>query len=506
MANVSSVSDERPATLRQWRIPASVTAAWAKVTSWLRSARQLAGPGYIPGLIATCFSIPLIATVITVAMYATARATDAEAIWFGLLGSIVVWLLESAVAQRFVTARQSNPARYALASARIEALGERLDDSKKSMASESSGPVKDGASALLYNRTQEAHDKLERKLETPSSGWFFGYRWVELWRDIHAAEAQSLGWAPLDLLASEAMQDVLRLTGSTIGTREQLLAMSATAASQLGSPVSEYFAAYSATVKGANPPQQGTTSTTTPDAQAQARALLGRVRLSVETYRDDLWDHLASSFLQFLVGIFTVGWVTFALAAFMEAGHIAPTTVSQAAGLYLVGAFFGIFARIVDEGRKQAPADDYGHKTARIVITPLVSGMAALAGAVIYFVVTVILKNPSQLVTGLSPTGVPLSGAFNFRAYPAELVVAGIFGITPSLLITYVQKQTNVLLGAIQSSNVTQTTDKDPTNGNNGSNGSSGTKQQGDAPQTTDKGTTSGGSGATTTTTDQKSQ
>lgn len=503
MANVSGVPEKSSVTLRQWRIPVSVTAAWGSFTSWLGSALQSARPTYIPGLIATCFTIPLIATVITVAMYATARASDAEAIWFGLLGSIVVWLLESAVARRFLSARQSNPARYALASARIEALGERLIDSKASRVSAGSGPMQDGASALLYDHTEHAYEKLKKTLETRSSGWFFGYRWVELWRDIHAAEAQSLGWAPLDLLAAEAMQDVLRLTGSTLSTREQLLAMSATAASQLGSPVSDYFAAYTATVKGANPPQQTTPSAQVQVAQAQARALLGRVRLSVETYRDNLWDHLASSFLQFLVGIFTVGWVTFALAAFMVAGHVAVTTVGQAAGLYLVGAFFGIFARIVGEGRNQSPADDYGHKTARIVITPLVSGMAALAGAVIYFVVSVILKNPSQLVTGLGPTSVPLSGAFNFRAYPAELVVAGIFGITPSLLITYVQKQTNALLGAIQSSDVAQTTTKDTTDGSNGSNG---TKQSSDPTQTTDKGSASGGSGASPTTNGQKSQ
>jgi hypothetical protein len=72
--------------------------------------------------------------------------------------------------------------------------------------------------------------------------------------------------------------------------------------------------------------------------------------------------------------------------------------------------------------------DDFGLSAARLIHTPLFSGLAALGGVVLVHM----LESGARL---------SLADIFNLQQNEIGLVTAGIFGLTPALLVTGLQKQ-----------------------------------------------------------------
>ncbi len=98
---------------------------------------------------------------------------------------------------------------------------------------------------------------------------------------------------------------------------------------------------------------------------------------------------------------------------------------------YLVGALVGLFNRLRGEADSDSAVEDYGLALARLVHTPLFSGLAAVSGVLL----TAILAGFSGVATTSSGTASASLLSDIFKLNPGSLLLAALFGLTPGLLI-----------------------------------------------------------------------
>jgi hypothetical protein len=184
-------------------------------------------------------------------------------------------------------------------------------------------------------------------------------------------------------------------------------------------------------------------STSLPD-QTAARAIVGRVSSTINTYGDDRWDALrrARNYLLATMGVagvllYLIFWLAILPAASTFGVSVgAPVTIVRGAlAIYLVGAIVGVFGRFQSASQTNADVDDLGLAKARLIVQPQLSGIAAILGVAL-----------TALAFGTSATGVPtatsLVSAFDVSGHPTSLVIAALFGLTPSLIIDRLKQNT----------------------------------------------------------------
>lgn len=117
---------------------------------------------------------------------------------------------------------------------------------------------------------------------------------------------------------------------------------------------------------------------------------------------------------------------------------IPPSAIIVAMVLVVVGAMVGLFSRLYKESQASTSIDDYGLTTARLVVTPMFSGIAAIGGVLviqqIYSMVN--LFDPKHLTMGL--------------------LVAAICGIIPNLFMNAFQKQAEQYKADLKSAQATE--------------------------------------------------
>jgi len=107
------------------------------------------------------------------------------------------------------------------------------------------------------------------------------------------------------------------------------------------------------------------------------------------------------------------------------------TNTIDAMVFYFLGAIVGLFGRLFDERNADTVMDDYGLSMARIIVTPLISGLAALVG--VLFVTT------SSTVDTI------------YNITLQNLVFAAVLGFAPNILISSLQSKSEEIKGQIKS-------------------------------------------------------
>lgn len=111
-----------------------------------------------------------------------------------------------------------------------------------------------------------------------------------------------------------------------------------------------------------------------------------------------------------------------------------------ATAFYLVGAVAGLFGRFYAESNSDHSKDDYGLFTARLIATPLLSGLAGVGGVLITVVLPVL-------------SGQPIPGLDKIFTLNSEYLFAAIvFGFTPNLLIRSLQQRAQKFTNDLASS------------------------------------------------------
>ena len=211
-------------------------------------------------------------------------------------------------------------------------------------------------------------------------------------RSLHRADEALIIVEPTDAAVGDALHDALSLEGSAIGNRERLIDIVRIAMHRL-SPGSA--ASFMAAVTDA--PSDDTDRIN----ENQAREALREVRHALNEFRDDRHEGLIRARNRLIWTMLAVGVTTYLLLSLALVAGVPVKYIQTVAILYLVGAIVGLFNRLrIDAGQSSA-VEDFGLSQARLVVTPLVSGLAAVAG------VYLIAALPALLPSGTTPVATP---------------------------------------------------------------------------------------------------
>jgi len=112
-----------------------------------------------------------------------------------------------------------------------------------------------------------------------------------------------------------------------------------------------------------------------------------------------------------------------------------------------VGALIGLFSRLYNESKVENASDDYHLTLARIIVTPVLSGIAGVVGVLLTFMLSLTLFKtalppPQAGVTNPLPQ-LSLEDSFNVKLNPLGFLIAAAFALTPNLLINTLKRKAN---------------------------------------------------------------
>jgi hypothetical protein len=405
--------------------------------------------GYAAGLWIIAPLMPGVAAIVTIVAYLYLPKQDGvspaapqegwPAVVIGIVATTAVWLIGALLARGLVTASR----------AQVRAFGELLERLRtlENRAAGITATSADEKAALSEATTHLAHAAIELRGEGKDAAlrWALASGYMSVMRGLHRAEEALIMAESTDEVVGDAVHDVLSLEGSAIGNRDRLINILRICVRDLSPAAAEAF------LDLGSPGKNAPSADLTP---RQSREALREVRFAVNEFRDDRNDGLIRARNRLVWTMLAVGITTYLLLGLALFANVSIPYVQSVAVFYLVGAIVGLFNRLRIEAGKTSAVEDYGLSQARLVVTPLVSGLAAVAG------VYLIAVTPALFTTGTDASTQPpaLSAVFDLAANPLGLLYAAIFGLAPSTLTNRLALASTKLEQDLQSTEAASTT------------------------------------------------
>ena len=418
------------------------------------------GETYFATLLTTATLIPSLVAVAVLLIYLSTSSTEVlhgHALYLGSLAAFAVWALGAPLMGWLASADTAQGRSYGELLYRAKNLCRRLEalDGRPSSVppagsiADSHAPAadttpEDRPRASTISQVRAYVEDLEKDLGLggdPAVGLRFalGTGYVNLWREVHRAEELLLELESTPAVIAGATYDELRLKGSRIPNRDELLKRLSAAAAQFGPMAAVGFGSV----------RTGSLVEGNEQAQGVARAVLREVRASINAYRDNEWEGYIRERNRLLRTIFITSTATLLFVILGVVYHVGRGPFAAAAAFYLVGSTVGLFARLRSEGIAGAAVDDYGLFEARLLHIPLLSGLAGVAG------VFVLAVAPSILGTNAAAdqaATVSLAQVFDLGKNTRGLIAAGVFGLAPELLTRWLGKQADTIKDQLEAS------------------------------------------------------
>lgn len=352
---------------------------------------------------ATAWLAPLAASVAAVALleaglkefaFLGAQLTDVPRpllLLFSIVIGLAAWVIASLLYLPLAGPKRANFRSYSLLRSRIEGLRARQQVVCRRAHNDAS---------IVCEAVIQSLKELGQCLSSGSGIWVQGGGYIAAWEGVHRAEELLMDAEEKDDLLEDAEHDILRLTGSTIPHKDELLKLAQAAKAYLCGE--KHKADWVKTDEA-------------------ARKALKEVRFNINVFRDSTWNGLVVLRNQTLAALLVIQLTASALLALAILMSAPKDAVAAAALYFLVGALFGIFNRLYAETQAEAAVDDYGLAAARLLTLPAVSGLAGLGG--VLFV----------SLTG-TDAGKDLGSLFQFKDHPLQLLTAAAFGLAPGVL------------------------------------------------------------------------
>ncbi len=420
---------------------------------------------------------------------------------YGVLLTGLIWLVSALFSCYATTAGGANMGSYAQMRERWLRLKARLDlhedthgnlteldidKLQKDVGLDISEPYQKQALREAYALCRG----ISRNLCSADTGvrWVSGSGYTSTWELIHRAEEALLEVEPVETVLRGAMHDMFAIKGSTMNNGDELLDKLILAVQDLDPLASEYFNEhqpdksrdrllnklihtindekevlhqiadrFSIFVKHSDNSTDAddeieAVTPTDKKMQAKARFVLREIRRTLNGFRDGIWDGLVRARNRLLGTIALTGVVTHILlctailADTINGPSMNRDAIIAATAFYIVGAIAGLFGRFYNELSSSKGGDDYGLTLARLIATPLLSGLAGVGGVLVTALVY------SKLVAGAGDTSATLlSNIFGLKA-TIYLLVAAVFGLTPNLIIRSLQQQAEKYVSDLKSS------------------------------------------------------
>lgn len=188
-------------------------------------------------------------------------------------------------------------------------------------------------------------------------------------------------------------------------------------------------------------------------AEMEARNALRDIRRTINEYRDSLWEGLVTERNQ-LIGTATItGFLSYVLLCFTIISGASQPSIIAAMAFYLVGSLTGLFSQLYTESQIDKATDDYDLTLARIIVTPVLSGLTAVGGVLLTTLISLSLK------AGQSNNPLALKDGFDLLSNPLGVLIAAAFSLTPRLFIGALTQKAQGFISQLQ-----QTSASDQTN------------------------------------------
>jgi hypothetical protein len=184
--------------------------------------------------------------------------------------------------------------------------------------------------------------------------------------------------------------------------------------------------------------------------ELEARSALREVRRTINEFRKGLWEGLVTIRNQLIGTTIITGLPAYVLLCFAIIAGAPPASIMAATIFYIVGALTGLFGRLYIESKAESAAEDYDLTLARIVVTPVLAGLAAVGGVLLTTMLSLtVLKSPALQSVNQQ---LGLGAIYNLNSNTFGIIVAAVFGLTPNLFINILQDKAKGLTDQLQSS------------------------------------------------------
>jgi hypothetical protein len=401
---------------------------------------------YSGALIMTAAIVPSVAALVSAIAYIVhwpqgvtlpnwLAAVIGTPLLLGTIPTLIVWLLIATIIRRFTAVERMNISSYSLLLSRLSTLDAQLN------VLDPEPTTLPTSAAIARKEVLAAKNTIIKKLGERSLAWVTASGYIDLWQEMHVAEEALINVLPREDVISDALYDEMRINNSKIETNDELLDKLRRAVTVLDPKAEGYLQSPPSKLQeGINgpdtaPPSAGLTPV---EGEMQPRSVLREVRHVLNAFRDSRWEAIVRVRNQFVCTMILTSLILYILLEFSILAGASQPAIIAATAFYLVGALVGLFSRLYNESQASKSIDDYRLALVRLVATPMYSGLAAVGGVIVVQQFTSLLD------------------IFSLKNLLSGLIVAAVFGLTPSLLITKLQNQMETYKNDLKSTAATQ--------------------------------------------------
>jgi len=380
---------------------------------------------YVGGLLTTAWMLPIAAAVIAVAAYVVPtlfppdwKLISDSPVLAGVTIALVAWLLLAAFYSPMSDARHANGSSYADLQQRLCQLEARI----------TAVPAENRTGA--FREAMQDCEFIATELGSSGIRWVTAIGYIALWERMHRAEEALIEIEPRSQVVADALEDQWRLQDSTVDHSADLLAELKLARE------------YLVTLRVADTDQSPAIH-----SETEARAVVGKVRLAIDDFRDKRRAALVRTRNLLMATMIITELFAFAILALAISARAPREAIIAAVVFYLVGALVGLFNRLSQQVGAENMVEDFALAGVRLVLTPTLSGLAAVGGVVLTGMLTMSgltgLVQPSGSSGAAAPTTLPvLADIFDLNRFRIGLLIAALFGGTPAIFSSRLQQLT----------------------------------------------------------------
>jgi hypothetical protein len=394
-------------------------------------------------------------------------------LFIGLIITLIIWLLLAIPCKRFASAKGGRSSDYDGLKTEYTDLKNRLQyvgDQATQDAGKSATPTEHAKAANSNKSTEHAKARdialadvlsylgdFAKTLQRNGLNWVLYTGYVIMWDRINKANEAMIDLMPLKTEIETAMYDNLRLDKSDvldnaalitnleadINTLRPLLKTSETGSSATKPSTAQSQTSINSSNKkdvAKKPKKTADKSKDTIEKPKktgeEAISDIRNVRSTIHTFNNERWNQLVRARNQLMGTAFLTAFFIYILLVIAILASVPRLNIEQAIVFYFLGAIVGLFSRLYTEWNSKDPVkDDYGLSMARILVTPLLSGLAALVGVLLF--------------TSASGT---IAKIYEFNLQ--NLVLAAVLGYAPNTVIDKLQANQQKIHGEITSTTV----------------------------------------------------
>lgn len=289
--------------------------------------------------------------------------------------------------------------------------------------------IEKAVETLTYTAIDANIDYIEGMLQQGGMIWVLRTGYIKVWTRIGQIIEAMMSILPGELVIENALQTIAQLSSSGVPNNQLYI---------------ERLEKANGTLRPA--PNSSTSSV---DEQP-ARSTIRQILYILHTYRCERWEELVRARNQTLGAAWLASWLLYALLDVAILAQVPKETMYQMSVFLLLGAIVGLFSRLLNEVDTNHTAiahmDDYGLTVARIIVTPFLSGLAALVGVPLAVIAIAMLQGHSTEAATL------LMKCYDFSLYPGNLLIAAAFGYLPSAVINLLKEQASRIQSELVSS------------------------------------------------------